>query len=104
MSRSDRQTREKKALGFCFLIDKNVIKAVESGTDMFIFNILSLDEKKKKIIATLSSVCIITVRCHEEAEICLVSVQSFKVEKTSIRQLYFFQLEQSAAVGNVRDE
>lgn len=80
MSRLDRQTREEKALGFCFLIDKNVMKAVESGTDMFMFNILSLDGKKK-IIATLSSVCIITVRCHEEAEICLVSVQSFKVEK-----------------------
>lgn len=47
MSHFDRQTREKKTLGFFFfLIDKNVIKAVESGTDMFVFNILSLDKKK----------------------------------------------------------
>lgn len=28
----------------------------------------------------------------------------FKSGKTSIRQLYFFQLEQSAAVGSVRNE
>lgn len=46
MSRLDRQTREKETLGFCFLIDKNVIKAVDSGTDMFTSNIPSPVGKK----------------------------------------------------------
>lgn len=41
MSRLDRQARERETLGFCFLIDKNVRKPVDSGTDMFMFNIPS---------------------------------------------------------------